>query len=46
VTVIDSLVALALVAAAAAGLALRFARLVARKGRGCSGCSLARPGGL
>lgn len=41
---IESLFALAIVAAAASGLALRFARLVSRKGRGCAGCSLARPG--
>ena len=41
---IQSLLALALVAASASGLAIRFARLVARKGRGCAGCSLARPG--
>jgi hypothetical protein len=39
---IGSLVALSIVAAAAAGLAVRFARLVSRKGRGCAGCSLAR----
>lgn len=39
---IGSLVALAVVAAAASGLAVRFVRLVSRRGRGCAGCSLAR----
>ena len=41
---IGSLLALALVASAASFLAVRFARLVARRGRGCAGCSLSRPG--
>lgn len=41
---IESLIALSIVAAAVSALAVRFARLVGRKGRGCAGCSLARPG--
>ncbi|HEU4334570.1 MAG TPA: hypothetical protein VFT32_08770 [Candidatus Eisenbacteria bacterium] len=41
---IESLLALVIVAAAAAALAVRFSRLLGRKGRGCAGCSLARPG--
>jgi hypothetical protein len=41
---IETLTALAVVAAAASFLAVRFARVLARKGRGCAGCSLARPG--
>jgi hypothetical protein len=41
---IETVFALAVVAAAASFLAVRFARLVGRKGRGCAGCSLAKPG--
>ena len=39
---IASLLALAIVAAASSALAVRFVRLVTRRGRGCAGCSLAR----
>lgn len=41
---IQSLVALVIVAAVTSWLALRFVRLLGRKGRGCAGCSLARSG--